>query len=141
VHQAAKLAEALIRVAGITAGLAVSSGSLPTAGFMTHITCRLTAKKRDQLRNPTLGNRVWATFTFDNYNDTSVTRAMFRATVDGRVVNYRPSAPVRRLKCGQQTSTCFADNTMFDLPWRNFPFYRVWDVVPEIPVTLQHRVG
>ena len=27
---------------------------------MTHITCRLTAKNRDQLRNPTLGNRVWA---------------------------------------------------------------------------------
>jgi len=31
---------------------------------MTHVTCRLTAKKRDQLQNPTLGNRVWATFTF-----------------------------------------------------------------------------
>jgi len=28
---------------------------------MTHITCRLTAKNRDQLRNPTLGNRIWAT--------------------------------------------------------------------------------
>jgi len=36
----------------------------PTAGFMTHVTCRLTAKKRDQLRNPSLGNGVWATFTF-----------------------------------------------------------------------------
>jgi len=31
---------------------------------MTHITCRLSAKNRDQLRKPTLGNRVWATFTF-----------------------------------------------------------------------------
>ena len=31
---------------------------------MTHVACRLTAKNRDQLRNPTLGNRVWATFTF-----------------------------------------------------------------------------
>jgi len=31
---------------------------------MTHVTCRLTAKNRDQLRNPTLGNRVWATSTF-----------------------------------------------------------------------------
>jgi len=31
---------------------------------MTHVTCRLTAKNRDQLRNSTLGNRVWATFTF-----------------------------------------------------------------------------
>ena len=25
---------------------------------MTHVTCRLTAKNRDQIRNPTLGNRV-----------------------------------------------------------------------------------
>jgi len=33
----------------------------PTAGFMTHVTCRLTTKNRDQLRNLTLGNRVWAT--------------------------------------------------------------------------------
>jgi len=31
---------------------------------MTHVIRRLTAKKRDQLRNPTLGNRVWAAFTF-----------------------------------------------------------------------------
>jgi len=31
---------------------------------MTHVAGRLTAKNRDQLRNPTLGNRVWATFTF-----------------------------------------------------------------------------
>jgi len=30
---------------------------------MTQVTCRLTVKNRDQLRNPTLGNRVWATFT------------------------------------------------------------------------------
>ena len=31
---------------------------------MTHVTCRLTAKNRDQLRDPTLGNRVglWAAF-------------------------------------------------------------------------------
>ena len=31
---------------------------------MIHVTCRLPAKSHDQLRNPTLGNRVWATFTF-----------------------------------------------------------------------------
>jgi len=31
---------------------------------MTHTTCRLTAKNRDRRRNPVLGNRVWATFTF-----------------------------------------------------------------------------
>ena len=31
---------------------------------MTHVTCRLTAKNWNQLGNPTLGNQVWATFTF-----------------------------------------------------------------------------
>jgi len=50
-------------VVGVTAGLADWQN---TAGFMTHVTCRLTAKNRDQLRNPTLGNRVRATFTFFN---------------------------------------------------------------------------
>ena len=30
---------------------------------MTHVTFRLTAKNRDQFRNSTLGNRVWATFS------------------------------------------------------------------------------
>ena len=32
---------------------------------MTHVTCMLTVKNREQLWNPTLGNRVLATFTFD----------------------------------------------------------------------------
>jgi len=59
VHQAAKLVATLLRVAGVTAGLVESNGSLPP-----HVTCMLTAKNRDQLRDPTLGNRVWATFTF-----------------------------------------------------------------------------
>jgi len=31
---------------------------------MTHVTCRLTAKNRNQLRDTTLDYRVWATFTF-----------------------------------------------------------------------------
>ena len=52
VLQAATLLAALLRVAGVTAGLAESNGS------------RVYAKNRDQLRNPTLGNRVLATFTF-----------------------------------------------------------------------------
>ena len=34
---------------------------------MTHVTCRLTAKNRDQLRNPTLGNGVWATFVIKRF--------------------------------------------------------------------------
>jgi len=45
---------------------------------MTHITCRLTAKNRDQLRNPTLGNRVWASFTF--YLRQCVVAAAFNGT-------------------------------------------------------------
>ena len=45
-----------LRVSGVTVGLAEWQ---LTAGFMTHVTCRLTAKNRDQLQNPTLGNRVW----------------------------------------------------------------------------------
>jgi len=36
---------------------------------MTHVTCRLTAKNRDQVRNPILGNRVWANFTFTVLSD------------------------------------------------------------------------
>ena len=60
VHQAAKLVVALVRVVRVTAGLAESNA---TAGFMTHVTCKLTAKNRDQLRNHTLGNGVRATFT------------------------------------------------------------------------------
>ena len=35
--------------------------------FYDYVTCRLTAKNRDQLRNLTLGNRVWAAFTFFYY--------------------------------------------------------------------------
>ena len=35
-----------------------------TAGFMTHVTCMLTAKNWDQLRNLTLGNRVWDRLPF-----------------------------------------------------------------------------
>jgi len=34
---------------------------------MTYVTCRLTAKNRDQLQNPMLSNRVLATFTFFNF--------------------------------------------------------------------------
>jgi len=65
VHQAAKLVAPLLRVARVTAGLAGSNAA--TVGFMTYDTCRLTAKIRDQLQNPTLGNQVWATFTFTFY--------------------------------------------------------------------------
>jgi len=61
-HQAAKFVAALLRVAGVTAGLVESNGT--TAGFMTHVTYRLNAKNRDQFQNIMLGTRVQATFTF-----------------------------------------------------------------------------
>ena len=61
VHQAAKLGR---RPLNGCEGNSRPGGKYwqPTARFMTHITCRLTAKNWDQPRNPTLGNRVWASF-------------------------------------------------------------------------------
>jgi len=82
IHKSAKLAAALLRVARVTSGLAESNcslqpitspaGWLPRTGsansfgtlrsvieyglFLPFYTCRLTAKNRDGLRNPTLGN-------------------------------------------------------------------------------------
>jgi len=64
-----KLVAALLRVAAVTAGRAESNGSLPPGLWLT---CRLTAKIQDQLRNPTLGIRVWATFNFLRYHNTQI---------------------------------------------------------------------
>ena len=44
---------------------------------MTRVTCRLTAKNRDHLRNPTLGNRVWATFFYKVLCFTVLCAALF----------------------------------------------------------------
>ena len=55
-----KLVAALLRVVRVTGGKYWQ----PTAGFMTHVTCRWTAKNLELLRDPMLGSRVWATFTF-----------------------------------------------------------------------------
>ena len=51
---------------------------------MTRATCRLTAKNRNQLRNPTLGNRLWATFLYlvlhvDGHLDEPRQHRLFRA--------------------------------------------------------------
>jgi len=58
VHHAAKLIAALLRVAGVTVGW------WKVMAAYRWVYDWLTAKNRDQLRNPTLGNRVWAAFTF-----------------------------------------------------------------------------
>ena len=53
-----QMVAALLRAVRVTAGLAESNGSL-----LPDVTCRLSAKNRDQLWNPMLGSRVLATFT------------------------------------------------------------------------------
>ena len=55
---------------------------------MTHVTCRLTAKNRDQLRNPTLSNRVWATFTFFRQSLSSLPTDVV-SCLGGRVLGHR----------------------------------------------------
>ena len=69
---------------------------------MTHVTCRLTAKNRDQRRNPTLGNRVWAAFTFFSTQDSAATAA---ATGE-RVVPWTDRRLCRVVRqCEKATST------------------------------------
>jgi len=51
---------------------------------MTHVTCRLTAKKRDQLWNPTLGNRVWATTLARHLATGRVTSTRYMNRVNSR---------------------------------------------------------
>ena len=62
VHQAAKLAAVLLRVAGVTAGLRKVMAAFRQVYDSGHL--QADCQERDQLRDPTLGNRVWATFTF-----------------------------------------------------------------------------
>jgi len=62
VHQAAKLVAALLRVAGVTAGLAESTDSLPP-GLCDSRHLQADCQEPGSARNPTLGNRVWATFS------------------------------------------------------------------------------
>ena len=65
VHQAAKLVAVLLRVGRVTVGLAESYGSLLLGVWL--VTCRLTAKNRDQLQNPMLWCQVWATFLHKDF--------------------------------------------------------------------------
>ena len=63
---------------------------------MTHVTCRLTAKNRDQLRNPTLGNRVRATFSFFN---------VLRSRAHIYFYNFRRSYANARVTTNEPTQT------------------------------------
>ena len=72
---------------------------------MIHVTCRLTAKNRDQLRNPTLGTRVSATFTFFTCDCRSAAKAAKHSTqvfadakpVGNAAASKRPSAQPPRI--------------------------------------------
>ena len=65
VQQAAKSVAALLRVAGVTAGLAESNGSLPPGVYDSpHLQADCQEPGSAQEPYLTLGNRVWATFTF-----------------------------------------------------------------------------
>ena len=89
---------------------------------MTHVTCRLTAKNRDQPRNPTLGNRVSATFTFDACREralSGVTDWLVRSA-DGRFeVSFRanvliePNGNVMWVPCSIYKSSCTIDVEYF----------------------------
>jgi len=48
---------------------------------MTHVTCRLTAKHRDQVRNLMLDNWAWATFTFTFYLGLVISTLFIRFSV------------------------------------------------------------
>jgi len=48
---------------------------------MAHVTCRLTAKNRDQLRNPTLGNRVGLSATLPLYCNSKTCRTLLRRSL------------------------------------------------------------
>jgi len=75
---------------------------------MTHATCRLTAKNRDQLRNPTVGNRVRTTFTF------------FELLVCNFLVDFCPSlahcALFNERKVGVQLPASAVNVTLLALP-------------------------
>ena len=80
---------------------------------MTHVTCRLTTKNRDQLRNPTLGNRVWATFTFFSFGYMLANRQTYRET-DRRTYHKTPLPLVAyqersRTRCLASVCVCVCD--------------------------------
>jgi len=85
---------------------------------MTHITCRLTAENRDQLRNPTLGNRVWDTFAFLGPHNLST----------GLGAPQRGPGPKR----------CLCSNTLM-IPARVTPLYLCPDRKWELPQSVTGR--
>jgi len=50
---------------------------------MTHVTCRLTAKNRDKLRNPTLVNKATFTFTSKGRGGEPTSKGMGNGEMEG----------------------------------------------------------
>jgi len=73
-----------------------------------YVTCRLAAKNRDQLWNLTLGNRVWATFTFFLF-DQRVINFVYPCTTHSTVVGVIHRRDRRRVLLTTPTR---------ELPWR-----------------------
>jgi len=55
---------------------------------MAHVTCRLTAKNRDQLRNLRSVNLVWATFTCNNQQQVGGKPAGKWLRAGARIITY-----------------------------------------------------
>jgi len=64
---------------------------------MTHVTCRLTAKNLDQLRNPTLGNRARATYASRYFSAATVELPQPGMEVGGQLVLGSSTTPVNVL--------------------------------------------
>jgi len=86
---------------------------------MTLITCRLTAKNRDQLRNPMLGNRVWATFFSVRRTSFSwaVCALLMRLHTHRIVFNYNGLFSLSNRKQGLKRNLC----VRFFLVYRYYP--------------------
>jgi len=85
------MAAALLRVAGVTAGLSKSNGSLPPGLRLTSL-----AQNRDQLRSPTLGSRVWATFILSRIHSDRPALSTARCS---RTVHLATAADARTEEC------------------------------------------
>ena len=69
---------------------------------MTHVTYRLTANYRDQLQNPMLGNRVWATFTFFSNDGSSRSIAPTNANTRTHKITEATERPLHAGSFSQQ---------------------------------------
>jgi len=103
---------------------------------MTHVTCRLTAKNRDQLRNPTLGSRVWATFTFYLLRKVVHFTVALLTPAITKDVALRVSAEIFRHSLGIQISS-MGHTGEITLDRLLYPDY--WFIAVIVKIRLQHN--